>query len=77
MLVKKSSLNEIHKEGTFTHSFKEWREIKGKVSQNLGDLQNLLKKLANCFKASAEKAWLLYEFSLSLNPGDKPNVAQI
>ena len=47
-----------------------------KVSQNLGDLQNLLIKLANCFKASAEKAWLVYEFSLSLNPGDKPNVAQ-
>ena len=41
-----------------------------KVSQNLGDLQNLLIKLANCFKASAEKARLLYEFSLSLNPGD-------
>ena len=31
---------------------------------------------ADCFKASAEKAWLLYEFPFSLNPGDKPNVAQ-
>ena len=38
-----------------------------------------LSKLAdkvNCFKASAENAWLLYEFPISLNPGDKPNVAQ-
>ena len=27
-------------------------------------------------KASAEKAWLLYEFPFRLNPGDKPNDAQ-
>ena len=76
MLVKKSSLNEINKERTFTQGFKDWRKIKRKVSQNLGDLQNLLIKLANCFKTSAEKTWLLYEFPFSLNPGDKPNVAQ-
>ena len=76
MLVKKSLLNEINEEVTFIQGFKDWRKIKRNVSQNLGDLQNLLIKLANCFKASAEKAWLVYEFSLSLNPGDKPNVAQ-
>ena len=76
MLVKKSSLDEINKEGTFTQGFKDWRKIKRKVSQDLGDLQNLLIKLANCFKTSAEKTWLLYEFPFSLNPGDKPNVAQ-
>ena len=29
MLVKKSSLNEINKEGTFTEGFKDWRKIKG------------------------------------------------
>ena len=27
-------------------------------------------------KTSSEKAWLLYEFPFSLNPGDKPNDAQ-
>ena len=27
-------------------------------------------------EASSEKVWLLYEFSFSLNPGDKPNDAQ-
>ena len=45
-----------------------------KVSQDLDDLQNLLIKLT--VKASSEKAWLLYEFPFSLNPGDKPNDAQ-
>ena len=37
-------------------------------------LQNLLIKWSG--KASAEKAWLLYEFPFRLNPGDKPNDAQ-
>ena len=74
MLVKKSSLSEINKEETFTQGFKDWRKIKRKVSQNLGDLQNLLIKLT--VKASSEKAWLLYEFPFSLNLGDKPNHAQ-
>ena len=37
------------------------------------DLQNLLIKLT--VKARAEKAWLLYEFLLSLNPPDKLNDA--
>ena len=46
-------------------------KIKGKVSQNLDNLQNLLIKLT--VKASEEKAWLLYEFPFSLNPGDKTN----
>ena len=72
MLLKKNVLNEINKEGTFTQGFKD--EGKRKVSQDLDDLQNLLIKLT--VKASSEKAWLLYEFSFSLNPGDKPNDAQ-
>ena len=71
MLVKKNVLNEINKEGTFTQGFKECKKIKRKVSQNLDDLQNLLIKLT--VKASSEKAWLLYEFPFSLNPGGKPN----
>ena len=73
MLVKKNVLNEINKEGTFTHGFKDCRKIKMKVSQNLDDLQNLLIKLTA--KASSEKAWLFYEFLFSLNLGDKPNDA--
>ena len=72
MLVKKNVLNEINKEGTFTQGFKD--EGKRKVSQDLDDLQNLLIKLT--VKASSEKAWLLYEFPFSLNPGDKPNDPQ-
>ena len=60
MLVKKSVLNEINKEGTFTQGFKDCRKIKKKVSQNLDDLQNFLIKLS--IKSSSEKAWLLYEF---------------
>ena len=51
-------------------------KIKRKVSQNLRDIQKLLIKLANCYKASPENVWLLYEFPFSLNPGGKPNVAQ-
>ena len=73
MLVK-NALNEIKKERTFTQDFKDSRKIKRKVSQNLDDLQNLLIKLT--VKASSEKAWLLYEFPFSLNPGGKPNDAQ-
>ena len=72
MLLKKNVLNEINKEGTFTQGFKD--EGKRKVSQDLDDLQNLLIKLT--VKASSEKAWLLYEFPFSLNPGGKPNDAQ-
>ena len=74
MLVKKNGLDKINKEETFTQGFKDCRKIKRKVSQNLDDLQNLLIKLT--VKASSEKAWLLYEFPFSLNPGDKPNDAQ-
>ena len=73
-LEKKNVLNGTNKEGTFTQRFKDCRKIKRKVSQNLDDLQNLLIKLT--VKASSEKAWLLYEFPFSLNPGDKPNDAQ-
>ena len=76
MLVKKNVLNEINKEGTFTEGFKECSKIKRKVSQNLENLQNLLINLTVIFKVSSEKAWLLYEFSFSLNLGDKPNDAQ-
>ena len=74
MLVNKSVLNEINKEGTFTQGFKDWRKIKREVSQSLDHLQNLLIKLT--VKASAVKAWLLYDFLCSLNPGDKPPDAQ-
>ena len=74
MLVKKSVLNEINNEGTFTQGFIDCRKIKRKVSQNLDDLQNLLIKLT--VKASSEKACLFYEFPFSLNPGDKPDDAQ-
>ena len=73
MLVK-NTLNEIKKGRTFTQDFKDSRKIKRKVSQNLDDLQNLLIKLT--VKARSEKAWLLYEFPFSLNPGNKPNDAQ-
>ena len=73
MLVKKNVLNEINEEGTFTQGFKDCRKIKKKVSQNLNNLQNLLIKLT--VKTSSEKAWLLYEFSVSLNPDDKSNDA--
>ena len=73
MLVK-NGLNETKKERTFTQDFKDSRKIKRKVSQNLDDLQNLLIKLT--VKASSEKAWLLYEFPFSLNPGGKPNDPQ-
>ena len=74
MLIKKNVLNGINKEATFTLDFKDCTKIKRKVSQNLDDLQNLLIKLT--VKVSSEKAWLLYEFPFSLNPGDKPNDAQ-
>ena len=47
MLVKKNKLNEINKEGTFTHGFKDCRKIERKVSQNLDNLQKLLIKLAS------------------------------
>ena len=74
MLVKKNVLNEINKEETFTQGFKECRKIKRKVSQNLENLQNLLIRLT--VKTNSGKAWLLYEFPFSLNPGDRPNDAQ-
>ena len=64
----------MNKEGTFTQGFKDYRKIKRKAFQNLDNLQNLLIKLI--VKASSEKAWLLYEFPFSLNPGDKLNGAQ-
>ena len=70
MLVKKNVLNKINKEVAIAQGFKDCRKIRRKVFQDLDDLQNLLIKLT--VKASSEKAWLLYEFPLSLNPGDKP-----
>ena len=74
MLVKKK-LNEINKVGKFTQCFKDSKKIKRAAYQSLDNLQNLLIKLT--VKVSAEKAWLLYhKFPFSLNPGDKPNVAQ-
>ena len=87
----KSVLNEINKEGTFTQGFKDCGKGKRKVSRNLDDLLRenqkesiskfrLPSKLAdkiNCLSQLREKAWLLYEFPVSLNPGDKPNDAQV
>ena len=75
MLVRKNVLNKISKR-TFTQGFNDCRKIKRKVSQNLGDLQNLLIELT--VKVSSEKAWLglLYDFPFVLNPGDKPNDAE-
>ena len=74
ILVNKSVLNEINKEGILTQGFKDWIKIKRKVSQNLHDLQNLLIKLT--VKVSAGKAWLLYVFPFNLNPGDKKILAR-
>ena len=73
MLLKKNVLNEISKEGAFTQDFKDWRKNNRKVSQNLDDLQTLLIKLT--VKVSSEKAWLLYEFSFTLNSDGKRNDA--
>ena len=64
---------DINKEGPLTQGFKDSRKMKRKVSQNFDDLQSLLIKLT--VKANSEKAWLLYGFPFSLNPGDKPNDA--
>ena len=74
MLVKNTVLIEINKEEAITQGFKDCRKIKRKVPLNLDYLQNLLINLT--VKTSAEKAWLLYDFSFSLNPGDKINDAQ-
>ena len=54
MPVKKNLLNEINKEGTFTHGYKDCRKTKRKLSQTLDDLQNLLIKLTG--KDTSEKA---------------------
>ena len=65
----------MNKEGTFPQGFKGLKEDqKESCFKTLGDLQNLLIKWSG--KASAEKAWLLYEFPFRLNPGDKPNDPQ-
>ena len=64
----------IKKEYSLKVSRTEGRS-KGKLLQTLDDLQNLLLKCSD--NASAEKAWLLYEFPFSLNPDDKPNDTQI
>ena len=74
ILVNKSVLNEMNKEGILTQGFSDWMKIKRKVSQNLHDLQNLLIKLT--VKVSAGKAWLLYEFPFNLNTGDKKILAR-
>ena len=54
MLAIKNVLNAINNGGTFTQGFKDCRKIKRKVSQNLGDFQNLLIKLT--VKANSENA---------------------
>ena len=60
------------------HSIKVSRtegRSKGKLHQNftVDNFQNLLIKLTS--KASGEKAWVIYEFLFSLNPGGKLNNA--
>ena len=66
MLVKNNLLNEIYKEGT--QGFKDCRKIKRKVPSKLTVKVKSVK--------ATKKTWLFYEFSFSLNPGDKPIDAQ-
>ena len=73
MLVKKSVLNEISKEGTFTQGFKD--DQKGSISK-FRQPSKLAGKVNLTVKASAEKTWLFHEFPFSVNPGDKPNDVQ-
>ena len=68
--MKKSVLNEIKKERTFTKVSRTRGKSKGKYLK-IRRPSNLADKV-NC----SEKRWLLYEFPFSLNPGDKPNDAQ-
>ena len=64
----------IRKEHSIKVSSTEGRS-KGKLLQHftVDNFQNLLIKLTS--KASGEKAWVIYEFLFSLNPGGKLNNA--
>ena len=59
ILVKKSSLTEINKEGKFTQGFKNWRKIKRKVFQNLGDLEILLIMLTVLKPAQKKRGYFM------------------
>ena len=69
MLLRKSVLNEIDKEGTFAQGLKNCKGNyrKDNYKKSKGKYLKILTTL---------KAWLLYEFPFSLNTGDKPNDAQ-
>ena len=59
------------------HSLKISRtegRLKGKLLQNFRRSSKLADNVIG--KASAEKAWVLYEFPFRLNPSDKPNDVQ-
>ena len=66
-------MKQIKKEHSLKLSRTEGR-LKGKYLKIQATFKTSDK--VNCFKASGEKGWLLYEFPFSLNPGDKPNVTQ-
>ena len=61
-----------------THSrFRELLENQKESISKFRQSSKLADKVSQLtVKASSEKAWLLYEFPFSLNPGDKPNDAQ-
>ena len=63
---KEKCIKWLNNVGTFVQGFKDRKEIKRTAYQNLDDFQNLLTK--SSVKDRAEKSWLLYKFSFSLNP---------
>ena len=64
MLVNNNVSNEKNKEGSFTQGFKDCMKIKRKISQNLGDLQNLLIKLTVMLKPAQRKCGYFMSFYL-------------
>ena len=64
MLVNNNVSNEKNKEGSFTQGFKDCMKIKRKISQNLGDLQNLLIKLTVMLKPAQWKCGYFMSFYL-------------
>ena len=66
-------MKQIKKEHLLFQGLKEDRR---KVSQNLGDLQNLLIKLTVLKPAQKKRDYIMSFHLSSLNPSDKPNLAQ-
>ena len=66
-------MKQIKKEHLLFQGLKEDRR---KVSQNLGDLQNLLIKLTVLKPAQKKRDYFMSFHLSSLNPSDKPNLAQ-